>query len=49
VFLVGAPIALAGFLIVLLLREQPLRGRDQAQPQPAAKPHATEPQKPIAA
>lgn len=40
VFLVAAPIALAGFLIVLLLREQPLRGRDQARPQPAAKPGA---------
>jgi hypothetical protein len=30
VFLVAAPIARAGFLIVLLLREQPPRGREQA-------------------
>jgi hypothetical protein len=30
VFLIAAPIALAGFLIVLALREQPLRGRAQA-------------------
>ena len=28
VFLVAAPIAFAGFVIVTLLREQPLRGRD---------------------
>jgi hypothetical protein len=32
VFLVGAPVALAGFVIVLFLREQPLRtGRGQNQ------------------
>jgi EmrB/QacA subfamily drug resistance transporter len=29
VFVVAAPIALAGFLVVLLLRERPLRGREQ--------------------
>jgi EmrB/QacA subfamily drug resistance transporter len=49
VFLVGAPIALAGFLIVLLLREQPLRGRDGAQPPPAAKPRAAAPRDEIGA
>jgi hypothetical protein len=49
VFLVAAPIALAGFLIVLLLREQPLRGREQPHPQPAAKPQATAPPQRIAA
>jgi EmrB/QacA subfamily drug resistance transporter len=49
VFLVAAPITLAGFVIVLLLREQPLRGRAQAQPQPAAEPDAGARQQPIAA
>jgi hypothetical protein len=49
VFLVAAPIALVGFLIVLLLREQPLRGRDQAQPQPATEPDAAAAREPIAA
>ena len=49
VFLVAAPIALLGCLIVLLLREQPLRGRDQVQPQPIAKSGATAPPKRIAA
>ena len=38
VFLVAAPIALAGCLIVLLLPEHPLRGRQQAPPHPAPKP-----------
>jgi len=38
VFLVAAPIALAGCLIVLLLPEHPLRGREQAPPHPAPKP-----------
>jgi hypothetical protein len=42
VFLVAAPIALAGFLILLLLPEQPLRGRGEAQPQPAAQPGQAE-------
>jgi EmrB/QacA subfamily drug resistance transporter len=37
VFLVAAPIALAGFLIVLLLPEHPLRGREQAPPQTGSK------------
>jgi EmrB/QacA subfamily drug resistance transporter len=41
VFLVAAPIALAGLLIVLLLREQPLRGRGQPQPQPAPQASPT--------
>jgi MFS family permease len=49
VFLVAAPIALAGFLIVLLLREQPLRGREPAQPQPEAQAGPTAPRKRIAA
>jgi EmrB/QacA subfamily drug resistance transporter len=49
VFLIAAPIALAGFLIVLLLREQPLREREQPPPQPAAKPHAAAPRERIAA
>jgi hypothetical protein len=31
VFLVAAPIALAGFLIVMFLRERPLRGRASGQ------------------
>jgi hypothetical protein len=31
VFLVAAPIAFAGFLVVTLLREQPLRGRGSGQ------------------
>lgn len=29
VFLTGAPIAFIGFLVVLMLREQPLRGRTE--------------------
>jgi hypothetical protein len=49
VFLVAAAIALIGLLIMLALREQPLRGRDQAQPQPEAKPEATAPPPRIAA
>jgi EmrB/QacA subfamily drug resistance transporter len=49
VFLVAAPIALIGCLIVLFLRERPLRERDQAGPQPAAKPDATAPPERIAA
>ena len=49
VFLVAAPIALLGCLIVLLLREQPLRGRDQVQPQPVAESDATAPRNRIAA
>ncbi len=49
VFLVGAPIALAGMLIVLLLREHPLRGRDQTQSLPATQPQATSPRRRIAA
>jgi EmrB/QacA subfamily drug resistance transporter len=49
VFLVAAPTALAGFLIVLALREQPLRGGEQPQPQPTAKPQATAPPQRIAA
>jgi MFS family permease len=40
VFLAAAPVALAGFLIVLALREQPLRGREQVQRQPVANPDA---------
>jgi EmrB/QacA subfamily drug resistance transporter len=47
VFLVAAPIALAGFLIVLALREQPLRGREQTPPQ--ANSDAAAPPKRIAA
>jgi EmrB/QacA subfamily drug resistance transporter len=38
VFLVAAPIALAGFLIVLLLPEHPLRGGEQTPPRPEPKP-----------
>jgi hypothetical protein len=49
VFLIAAPIAFAGFLIVLLLREQPLRGRDHALPRPAAEPDAAAPREPIPA
>jgi hypothetical protein len=37
------------FLIALLLRGQPLRGRKQPRPQPAADPDAAARQKPIAA
>jgi len=38
VFLVAAPIALTGFVIVLFLRERPLRsGRQRERPQPAAR------------
>jgi EmrB/QacA subfamily drug resistance transporter len=48
VFVIAAPIALAGFLIVLLLREEPLRGRDHPRPQQSdAEPAAT--RAPIAA
>jgi EmrB/QacA subfamily drug resistance transporter len=43
VFLVAAPIALAGFLIVLLLPEQRLRGREPVPPRPAAKPDGPPP------
>jgi EmrB/QacA subfamily drug resistance transporter len=49
VFLVGAPIALAGCLIALALREQPLRGREQDGTQPVVKPDASAPGKQIAA
>ena len=49
VFLVAAPIALVGFLIVLFLRERPLRGREQAGPQPVARSDATAPRERIAA
>ncbi len=49
VFLIAAPIALAGFLIVLLLREQPLRGREQNQPQHATEPDAVSRREPVAA
>jgi EmrB/QacA subfamily drug resistance transporter len=49
VFLLAAPIALAGFLIALLMREQPLRGRGQGEPQPASEPDAAAPREPIAA
>ncbi len=38
VFLVAAPIALVGFLIVLLLPEQPLRGRGVAEPRRGTEP-----------
>jgi hypothetical protein len=38
VFLTAAPIALAGVVIVALLREQPLRGRGDAQPSAPAQP-----------
>jgi MFS family permease len=40
VFLLAAPLALAGFLIVLFLREKPLCGREHDQPQPEPKPAA---------
>jgi predicted MFS family arabinose efflux permease len=40
VFLVAAPIALAGFVVVMLLREKPLRGRAS---QPGQRPQAPEP------
>ncbi|HZE04184.1 MAG TPA: MFS transporter, partial [Solirubrobacteraceae bacterium] len=36
VFLVAAPVALTGCLIVMLLRERPLRGRAGAHPAPAS-------------
>ena len=36
VFIVAAPIALLGFVVVLLLREKPLRGRASAAPQSSA-------------
>jgi EmrB/QacA subfamily drug resistance transporter len=49
VFLVAAPIALAGFVIVLLLRERPLRGREPAQPQPTPQPDPSGPRAPNAA
>jgi hypothetical protein len=48
VFLLAAPIALAGFLIVLALRDKPLRGREQGQPEPAARPEAPAAQRSIA-
>jgi hypothetical protein len=44
VFLVAAPIALAGFLIVLALRERPLRARASAATEPPAKPRDRAPQ-----
>ena len=40
VFLVAAPVALAGCLIVLLLREQPLRGREPAPSDTGSEPDA---------
>jgi hypothetical protein len=43
VFLVAAPLALIGVLVVTLLREQPLRGRESVQPA-AAKPGEGAPQ-----
>jgi EmrB/QacA subfamily drug resistance transporter len=49
VFLLAAPIALAGCLITLILRERPLRGREQTQPQPAIKPDADAPRQRVAA
>jgi len=49
VFLVAAPIALAGCLITLFLRERPRRGRPQGSPQPAAKPDGETPREPLAA
>jgi EmrB/QacA subfamily drug resistance transporter len=39
VFLVAAPIALAGFLIVMFLRERPLRGRVSGQADSSKPPH----------
>jgi MFS family permease len=45
VFLTAAPIALAGFLIAILLREQPLRGRGDTQPS-AGHPGQGTPQQP---
>lgn len=38
VFLVAGPTALAGFLIVMLLRERPLRGRSDQQDE-LSEPH----------
>ena len=55
VFLAAAPVALAGFLIVLLLHEKPLRGRGETQrgeasPRPEAQTgEGTTRQEPIAA
>jgi EmrB/QacA subfamily drug resistance transporter len=49
VFLLAAPIALAGCLITLFLRERPLRGREQTQPQPAIKTDADAPRERVAA
>jgi Major Facilitator Superfamily len=49
VFIVAALSALAGFVIVLFLREQPLRGRDQDQPRPEAKSDTLTPQQRTAA
>ena len=50
VFLVAAPIALVGFLIVLALPETPLKGRQQTPPPPAAaKPDTPAPTDRIAA
>jgi MFS family permease len=45
VFLVAAPIALAGFLIVTFLRERPLRGRASGQAEPSEPPHGAAPHK----
>ncbi len=48
VFLLAAPIALAGFLIAFALREQPLRGREQTQSPTEPEPDAAAPPKRIA-
>jgi EmrB/QacA subfamily drug resistance transporter len=49
VFLVAAPIALAGFAIALLLPEHPLRGREAAAPEPAPKADTAAPDGRVAA
>ena len=49
VFLLAAPIALAGCLITPFLRERPLRGREQTQPRPAIKSDADAPRERVAA
>jgi EmrB/QacA subfamily drug resistance transporter len=49
VFLVAAPVALAGLLIVLLLPEQPLRGREQPQAAQEAGPNGEASQRRMAA
>jgi hypothetical protein len=49
VFLVAAPIALAGFVIVLLLPEQRLRGREPAEPRPTSTPGGAAPPPRVAA